>query len=33
MISPGTWHEKGNVQYVRYEESSVTGMDGGKDDD
>ena len=30
LISPGTSHEKGNAQYVRYEESSVTGLDGVK---
>ena len=30
LISPGTWHEKNGTQYVRYEESSVTGMDGVK---
>ena len=30
LISPGTSHKKGNTQYVRYEESSVTGMDGVK---
>ncbi len=32
LISPGTSHEKGNAQYVRYEESSVTGFRWGKDD-
>lgn len=30
LISPGTWYEKNGTQYVRYEESSVTGMDGVK---
>ena len=30
LISPGTSHEKGSAQYVRYEESSVTGLDGVK---
>ena len=30
LISSGTSHEKGNAQYVRYEESSVTGLDGVK---
>ncbi|WP_251423852.1 DUF1934 domain-containing protein [Veillonella agrestimuris] len=30
LISPGTWHEKNGTQYIRYEESSVTGMEGVK---
>ncbi len=28
LISPGTSHEKNGVQYIRYEESSVTGLEG-----
>lgn len=30
LISPGTSHEKNGVQYIRYEESSVTGLEGVK---
>ena len=30
LISPGSFYEKNGVQYVRYEESSVTGLDGVK---
>ena len=30
LISPGTSQEKNGIQYIRYEESSVTGLEGVK---
>ena len=30
LISPGTYYERKGVKYIRYEESSVTGLDGVK---